>query len=116
MLVQWTNSAGTSLGNIVYRICQALAGRISFGQTTNNKDTGQNIAGVWVTGTIGSANTPQVFNLTPVLDHTPIGFIVILTDKACSLYATPTDQSAWVPGQITVESSVADVAVTLFVL
>ena len=89
---------------------RVLSGNISFGQS--DADTGRNIDVARGTGT--SPATPnQTFSVSHALGRVPVGFIVIRTDKACSIYDSGT---AWTSTSISLKCSVASVTFTLLVL
>lgn len=84
---------------------------VSFGQSTDNTDIGQNISGVWVTGT-SPATVDTEFAVTVNLGRLPVGFDVKRQNKAASFYDSGT---TWTATTVYLKCNVASVAYTLFV-
>jgi len=101
------NAVDRDLLNIIL----ALQGRIRFGDGTD-AEQGENVAGEFqVVADTGSANTE--FSVTHSLGVVPIGFLVTNIDKGGVVYDSGT---AWTTTAINLKCSVANAAVTLFLL
>jgi hypothetical protein len=85
--------------------------RIRFGSGSDGA-RGENISGEWqVVADTGNADTE--FSITHTIGAVPIGFIVTNIDKGAVIYDSGT---AWTTTQIHLKASVANCAVTVFLL
>jgi hypothetical protein len=95
-------------------VYKALRGNISYGRQSGNLDTGlspDNIDGAFgVVSDTGVVNTQ--FSVTHNLNRIPIGYHVIMQNKAGSFYTSGT---AWTDTQIFLKCSVANVSVRFFI-
>jgi len=92
-------------------VMRKVVSQISFGQSTDNKDQGQNITGQWVTGTSpGTANTE--FSIPVNLGYIPVGFDVKRQGAAASFYDSGTP---WTSSHIFLKCSAVSVTYTLFI-
>lgn len=116
MLVSYTSQISNNIGKFIYQICTALKQNISFGQTTDNRDQGQNINGWWIQVTIVTANAQQEVMLPFSMNRIPVGLIVTLKDRACDVYVESSDLSAWTSTAIYIRGTVTGSNLTLFVI
>jgi hypothetical protein len=94
------------------QVTKALSANISFGSTTGNTDGEQNTEGWKATGTTPAvANTE--FTVAHGLGRVPMGFIVLLIDKAGIIYKGAT---AWTDTDIFLKCNVASVAYYIFIV
>ena len=85
--------------------------KIRFGAGTDGS-RGENISGEWqVVADTGTADTE--FAVAHTIGSIPIGFLVMNIDKGAVIYDSGT---AWTSSNIYLKSSVANCAVTLFLL
>ena len=85
--------------------------RIRFGAGTDGS-RGENVSGEFqVVADTGSANTE--FSITHTMGAVPIGYLVTNIDKGAVIYDSGT---AWTTTQIHLKSTVANCAVTVFLL
>lgn len=91
---------------------------ISFGQTISNADGDINISCYKASGTSpGTINTE--FSVTHTLNHVPLGFMIVSTDKAAHIYKSTTAWTAATKsslGSIFLKSDVASVAFSIIIL
>lgn len=92
-------------------IINAMSGRIRFG-TASDGVSGENISGQWqIIADTGVADTE--FSVTHTIGAIPQGFLVTNIDKGGVVYDSGT---AWTSTTIYLKCSVANAAVTLFLL
>lgn len=86
-------------------------GRVRFG-TPSDGNNGENMSGQWqVVADTGNADTE--FTVAHTIGAVPIGFLVTNIDKGAVIYDSGT---AWTSTNIYLKSTVANTAVTLFLL
>lgn len=101
----------SSLINDIKKIIDCLNGRVRFGTATDGY-RGENIAGEFqVVADTGAANTE--FTVAHTIGAVPIGFLVLNNNKAGVVYDSG---SAWTASNVYLKCSVANCAVTLFLL
>ena len=89
---------------------RVLSGNISYGSAVNG-DQQQNINGVYAKGT--SPVTPNTtFSVAHILGRVPIGFHTIRINAAATLYDSGV---AWTASTISLKSSAASAAFTIFI-
>lgn len=105
-----TNSQLQSLNSDLDKLYLAVQGRIRFGDGTDG--TTENIYGQFqVIADTGSANTN--FSVTHTLGATPVGYLVTKISNAGVIYL---GTDAWTSTTISLKSSAANSAVTIFIL
>lgn len=103
-----TPEVDKGLQQVNEEVARVIDGNVSFG-VAGVRD---NIDGAWITvADTGGANTD--FTVTHNLGRVPEGWLVIKQDKATSIYV---GSVAWTETQITLKSSTANVALTLFII
>lgn len=106
-----TNSQLQSLNSDLDKLYLAVQGRIRFGDGTDGTQ-GENIRGEWqVIADTGSANTN--FSVTHTLGAVPAGYIVTKISNAGVIYL---GTDAWTATTISLKSSAANSAVSIFIL
>lgn len=111
------NAGQDHFRRVVEQVSKVMT-NISFGTTTANTDADMNMR-VWkATGTApGTPNTE--FQVTHNLDHVPIGFMVVSTDRAAHIYKS---SSAWTAatkttlGKVFLKADAASVAFVIIIL
>ena len=94
----------------IANIFLAFQGRVRFGDGVD-KARGENMSGEFHTITTAGADTEVVVAHT--LGAIPVGYIVLMQDKAGSLYSSTT---AWTKSNIYVKCDVATVVFKIFLL
>ena len=106
------NATADDLTQMLQNHARILDGNVSFGQTTNNNERGQNINGWKAVGTTpGSANTE--FAVTHGLNRIPIGFLPLAVAANAVLYQSTTP---WTATTIYLKCSGTSVPYTIFVV
>lgn len=108
-----TGGQSAELNRQFDQIILAISGRIAFCDgNISNEERGENIDGQFIIFTSTGADTE--ITITHSLGQKPSGYIIVLQDKAGSLYHASTD-TVWTATKIYLKSSVATVTYTIFI-